>query len=124
MLTKILTSQGFPVTKGPAVPVDPADGLGVVTGVPAGVEDDDSVGPHQVDPQAAGSGGHQEQLHLGGGGRGWEVGVEGVVPVGGRGWEEGLEGVVPAITNQCSLHPLKKSLIGHPQLYNAKFSSW
>ena len=46
-------------------PVDPADGLGVVARVPARVEDDDSVGAHQVHAEAAGARRHQEQLHLG-----------------------------------------------------------
>ena len=50
--------QGRRTDAGGPVVVHPADGLCVVTGVPAGVEDDDPVGPHQVDPQAAGSGGH------------------------------------------------------------------
>ena len=46
-------------------PVDTADGLGVVARVPARVEDDDSVGAHQVHAEAAGARRHQEQLHLG-----------------------------------------------------------
>ena len=33
-----------------------------MTWVPARVEDDDPVGAHQVDPEAAGPGAHQEQL--------------------------------------------------------------
>ena len=33
-----------------------------MTGVPARVEDDDSVGAHQVHPEAAGARAHQEQL--------------------------------------------------------------
>ena len=44
-------------------PVDPEDGLDVVAGVPAGVEDDDSVGGDEVDAEAAGPGGDQEETH-------------------------------------------------------------
>ena len=51
------------------LPVDSAHSLGVVAGVPGGVEDDDTIGSNQIHPQTASSGGHQEELDFG-------VGVE------------------------------------------------
>ena len=46
------------------IPVHPADSLGVMTGVPAGVKDDDPIRSDQVHPEAARSRRHQEQFHL------------------------------------------------------------
>ncbi|KAH9409235.1 hypothetical protein TYRP_010235 [Tyrophagus putrescentiae] len=40
---------------------DPVDGLHVIGGVPGGVEDDAPIGAHQVDAQAAGPGGDEQQ---------------------------------------------------------------
>ena len=45
-------------------PVDPADSLAVVTGIPAGVQHDHPVRPHQVDAQRAGLGRDQEEGHV------------------------------------------------------------
>ena len=45
-------------------PVDPADSLAVVTGIPAGVQHDHPVRPHQVDAQRAGLGRHEEEGHV------------------------------------------------------------
>lgn len=46
-------------------PVDPEDTLNIVGGVPRGVEDDDPVGGHQVDPQRAGPCRNEEQTTSG-----------------------------------------------------------
>ena len=41
----------------------PEDALDIVGGIPGGVEDDDTVGGHQVDPQPSSLGGDEEEPH-------------------------------------------------------------
>ena len=52
------------------LPVDPADCLRVVAGVPGGIKHYNSVSPDKVDSQTTRPCRHHEQLHLGGGNTG------------------------------------------------------
>ena len=67
----------------------PEDALDIVGGIPGGVEDDDAVGSHQVDPESAGLGGDEEETH----------------PVAGRPVEE-LAPDLPRVRGCRAVHPV------------------